>query len=61
MPWHISKRGEQFCVVKDGDGSTVACHSSEEKAKKHLAALYANEPSAALHELPLLYRVLRRR
>jgi hypothetical protein len=30
-------------VIKDSDDSTEACHDTEEKAKKHMAALYASE------------------
>lgn len=46
-PWHIEQRGDQFCVVKDEDNSTVACHPSRADAEAHLAALYANVPDAA--------------
>ena len=48
MPWHIEARDGQFCVVKDADDTTEACHDTEEKAKRHMAALYANEPKAEL-------------
>ena len=47
MPWHIEKRDDEFCVIKDSDGSTVACHATRDKAKKQMAALYANEPRSA--------------
>jgi hypothetical protein len=30
-------------VIKDSDDSTEACHDTEEKAKKHMAALYSSE------------------
>lgn len=46
MPWSIENRDGQYCVVKDGDGSTVKCHASRADAVKHQRALYANEPSA---------------
>ena len=46
MPWKIEKRENQYCVVKESDGSTVACHATEEMAKKQLAALYASEKGA---------------
>lgn len=49
MPWHIVE-GHEGCpedrpwaVVKDDDGKVVGCHPSEQDAKDHLAALYANE------------------
>jgi hypothetical protein len=45
LPWHISKKGSQFCVIKDSDGSSAGCHSSRAKAIKQMRALYANEPS----------------
>jgi hypothetical protein len=45
MPWHISKNGEKWDVVKDDDNTVAGSHDSEDKAKKQLAALYANEPA----------------
>jgi phage head maturation protease len=47
MPWHVvaghSGCGEgKFAVVKDADGTVVACHATREEANKHMAALYAN-------------------
>ena len=50
MPWHVTKSSKcpdskPWAVVKDTDGSIVACHASEGSAKKQMAALYANEPS----------------
>lgn len=44
MPWHIAKRDDEFCVIKDSDGSTEKCHPTEEQAKAHMRALYANAP-----------------
>jgi HK97 family phage prohead protease len=51
MPWHTvvghSECGPgRVAVVADADGSVVACHPSKAAAKKHMAALYANEPGA---------------
>ena len=50
MPYHIGQKGSSGCagfpVVKDSDGKVMGCHDTKEKAKKQLAALYANEPSA---------------
>jgi len=57
MPWKIvkhdgepPKEGGPWCVHKEHDdgstGEAVACHDSEEKAKAHQAALYANVPEA---------------
>jgi len=42
VPWHIEKRDDEYCVIKDADGSTEKCHPSEEQAKAHMRALYAN-------------------
>jgi len=50
MPWKIFMDGSEHCVHKlnadGGKGEKIpgGCHASEEDAKKHLAALYANEP-----------------
>jgi phage head maturation protease len=44
VPWHIEKREDSWCVIKDADDSTEKCHDSEEKAKAHMRALYASEP-----------------
>jgi hypothetical protein len=43
MPWHIEKDGDQFEVVKNSDGKVVGKHPTKDKAKRHLAALYASE------------------
>ena len=48
MPWHIGKSkqcpaSKPHAVIKDSDKSVAGCHSSEAKAKKQLAALYASE------------------
>lgn len=49
MPYRIREGGQDcpFEVVKEGSGERMACHDTEEEAKKHLAALYANVPDAA--------------
>lgn len=52
MPWHVEHRGDEWCVVKDDDGETVACHDSEAKAKRQLRALYASEGQSALTRAP---------
>jgi uncharacterized protein len=51
MPWKIIKQDNEWCVYKHDDngdaiGDSLGCHDTEDKAKKHLAALYANEPRA---------------
>jgi HK97 family phage prohead protease len=45
-PWHVEKRGDQYCVIKDSDGSEVSCHDTQEEADAHVRALYANESTA---------------
>lgn len=48
MPYHIVKDGDKFCVeVKSGPskGRRAGCHDTEEKAKRQMSALYANEVS----------------
>jgi hypothetical protein len=50
MPWHIEKRDDKHCVIKDSDGSTEQCHAVRQDAKDHMAALYANEGKKNLGE-----------
>jgi hypothetical protein len=49
MPWSVKKtsqcsKSKPWGVIKDSDGSLVACHTSKSKAQKQQAALYAAEP-----------------
>jgi HK97 family phage prohead protease len=46
-PWHVEKHGDEYCVIKDADGSQVACHPTEAAAMAQVRALYANEKRAA--------------
>jgi len=48
MPWSVEKRGDNWCVVKEGETAPIkgGCHASRSDALKHQRALYANEPSA---------------
>lgn len=48
MPWKVMKRDEKWCVIKEDDGSTVACHDSEGEADDQVKALYASENKAVL-------------
>lgn len=50
MPWRIERNKGKcaYAVVKESDGSVVGCHPTEDKAKAHMRALYANEPKKAL-------------
>ena len=43
MPWHIEKREDEFCVIKDDDDENEGCHDSREKAERQMRALYASE------------------
>lgn len=59
MPWHIEKRGEEWCVIKDSDGTNTGCSDSRKKAQAHLRALYASEAvrlrEAADKDLPTFF------
>ena len=53
MPWHVSKSAscpasKPYAVIKETDGSVVACHATKEAAQKQVAALYANEPGGRM-------------
>lgn len=54
MPYGIGEKGTHGCsgfpVIKKSDGTVMGCHATKEKAKKQLAALYINEPSASKSE-----------
>jgi uncharacterized protein len=50
VPWSIIKGGgtcsvDEYAVIKKADGGTVGCHPTPDKAKRQLAALYANDTS----------------
>ena len=56
MPWHVAKSSScpdnrPFAVIKDSDGSTVACHATKESAQKQIAALYASESAEVKPQL----------
>jgi HK97 family phage prohead protease len=56
MPWKIRDDHPNcagYAVVKSDSGELVACHETEEAAKKQLAALYAAEPQARSSLAPL--------
>lgn len=52
MPWRIQARGGEYCILKEIDNSTVACHATKEKAVAQLRALYAAEPNLAACDWP---------
>jgi phage head maturation protease len=43
MPYHIEKRDDQFCVIKDDGGENEGCHDTEDEANAQMRALYASE------------------
>lgn len=48
MPYHIVKKGTKYCVYNKDTGENKGCSASEERAKAHMAALYANEKSVGM-------------
>jgi phage head maturation protease len=46
VPWHIEKREDSWCVIKDDDGENEGCHDTEDKARAQMRALYASENRA---------------
>lgn len=56
MPWHIVSHhsgcpeSKPHAVVKDADGSVVACHATKKDAEDHMAALYASEKATPMTE-----------
>lgn len=61
MPYEIKKLDDQFCVVKKDTTERVpgGCHSSEDAAKQHMAALYANVGDAKSYEMPKIISQLK--
>lgn len=43
MPWKIEQRDNEYCVIKESDGSSEGCHSTREEAEEQRKALYASE------------------
>lgn len=50
MPYMIQKKGSKFCLHKQNEdktpGEEITCHDTEEEAKAHMRALYANVTKA---------------
>ena len=66
MPWSVSKSGscpdsKPWAVIKDSDGSVVACHETEQSAKDQVAALYASEEDGDMGEERQMIRALWRK
>jgi hypothetical protein len=47
MPWSIQRKDDEWCVIKDSDGSSAGCHATRERALKQQRALYAQESQTA--------------
>lgn len=53
MPWHVEKRDDEWCVIKNDGGESEGCHDTEEKAKAQMRALYASENRAPEVKAPV--------
>jgi phage head maturation protease len=53
VPWHIEKRENEWCVIKDDDNENEGCHDTENKAKAQMRALYASENRAPEVKAPV--------
>ena len=42
-PGRLSAEEDEWCVIKDSDGSTAGCHATRERALRQQRALYAQE------------------
>jgi hypothetical protein len=47
MPWSIQRKDDEWCVIKDSDGSSAGCHATRERALRQQRALYAQEAQMA--------------
>jgi hypothetical protein len=59
MPYSIARGkgcspSKPWAVVKDTDGSVVACHASKDSALAQIRALYASEPALAKAGIPIV-------
>jgi hypothetical protein len=59
VPWHVAKgqgcpASKPWAVVKDSDGSKVACHETKAEATKQVAALYASEGGRAVAKFKVI-------
>lgn len=51
MPWKVKQsptcpQSKPWAVINSETGRVVACHSTQESAKKQMRALYANVPES---------------
>lgn len=47
MPWSIERRQDEWCVIKEDDGTSAGCHATRERALRQQRALYAQEAQTA--------------
>lgn len=50
MPYSITRRRNQYCVVKDDDGRVMGCHATREQAEAQLTALNIAERKYRVEE-----------
>lgn len=43
MPYHVVKRGTEYCVENKENGKTHGCHQTEDKARKQIFAINVSE------------------
>lgn len=54
MPYSITQRDSEWCVIKDDDGAMMGCHPSENAAAEQIQALYAGESQTSGVEIDAL-------
>lgn len=62
MPWKVGRHkscapNKPFAVLKEADGSLVACHATKDKATAQVRALYATAQEAIRYDTPVTSRV----
>lgn len=50
MPYEITQRGSQYCVIKQGTSQSMGCHDTREEALRQMRAIIANEVEEAMKE-----------
>lgn len=48
MPYEIRKEGEKHCLYKKDDNKKIACHDTEDGAKRQMMAIHASENKKTL-------------
>lgn len=52
MPYSITERRNQYCVIKDDDGRVMGCHPTRAQAEAQLTALNLAERRYRLEVIP---------